>query len=87
MHQLLLHTCEGPVTTGSTRAAGAGVGHVVDALGQVHAGHVHAGQVTVERAMPAMWRDLPMYAPDADLIARLRFAKAPKAPRPPRGSP
>jgi hypothetical protein len=79
MHQLLLHTCEGPVTTGSTRAAGAGVGHVGDALGH--------GQVTVERAMPAIWRDLPMYAPPADLIARFRFVKAPKAPRPPRGSP
>ena len=73
MRQLLLHTCEGPVTTGSTRAAGAGVGHVVDVLGQVHVEHVHVGRVTVERAMPAMWRDLPMYAPDADLIARQRI--------------
>jgi hypothetical protein len=79
MRQLLLTTCEGPGSTGSTRAASTGVGHVV-AYGRVQVEQVH-----VDRAMSTNWRDLPMHATPADLIAR--FAKAPKPLRPPRGSP
>jgi hypothetical protein len=91
MRQLLLTTCDGPVSTGAARVAGTGAGRL--GLGNVTpatCGHATYGSVVgvhVERVMPTMWRDLPMDVPAADPIARFRFAKAPKARRPPRGSP
>jgi hypothetical protein len=77
MRQLLL-TCEGPVSTVSTRAIGATAGYL---------GRLSGTQVCVERVhVPVVWRDLPMNVM-ADRIARPDFAKAPMAARPPRGSP
>jgi hypothetical protein len=79
MFQLMLTTCEGPVLNRSTRAVGTTPVHV-DPVGYAHVERVHG-----VRAVPVMWRDLPMSAV-TDLIAR-PFAKARKALRPPRGSP
>jgi hypothetical protein len=76
----LLTTCEGPVSTVSTRAVGTTAGSLGRLSGTQYVG------VHVERVVPVVWRDLLMNDM-ADAIARPGFAKAPKAPWPPRGSP
>ena len=80
MRQLFPTTCDRSATTGATRAVGTAVG-VVGYAGMEH--------VRVAGAGSGAWRDLPMHPAhrSAFPIILPNFAKAPKASRPPRGSP